>query len=121
MDNLKFTTVRREQEVELTSLDGAVIKYKLREFSGIQRREYLKRFNMDITFQDGEAVVQTGKNFKPLTETEFLALCFYDESNELVKEEVILAFPSTAIIGLHKVAMELSGFDAEARKKAKND
>lgn len=121
MSNLRFTLQRKEKEVELVASDGVVKKYKLKEFSGVQRKEYFARFNMDIAFEDGEAVVKTAKDFKPLSETEFLALCLYNENDELVKEEEILGFPSTAIIGLHNAAQELSGFDVDAIKKVKND
>lgn len=121
MSKLSFTLQRKEEEVALTTSDGTVKNYKLKEFAGTQRREYFARFNMDIAFKDGEAIVQTAKDFKPLSEVEFLALCLYNEKDELVKEEEILKFPSTAIIGLHKAAQELSGFDVDALKKAKND
>jgi len=121
MGKLSFQLQRKEQEVELTASDGVVKKYKLKEFSGVQRKEYFARFNMDIAFEDGKAVVQMAKDFKTISETEFLALCLYNEKDELVKEEEILGFPSTAIIGLHKAALELSGFDVDAMKKVKND
>ena len=121
MEGLKFSLQRREKGVELTTPEGAVKKYKLREFSGTQRREYLAKFNMDITFQDGKAVVQNAKDFKPLSETVFLALCLQNEKDELVLEEEILKFPSSAIVGLYKAAQELSGFDVDAEAKAKND
>jgi len=121
MDNLKFSLQRKEKEVELTTSDGSVKKYKLKEFSGVQRKEYMARFKMDISFEDGKAVVQSAKDFKPLSETEFLTLCLYDEKDELVKEEEILKFPSAAIIGMHKAALELSGLDKASIEKAKND
>ena len=121
MDNLKFSLQREEKDVELTASDGSMKKYKLKEFSGVQRKEYMARFKMDIAFKDGEAVIQTAEDFKPLSETEFLALCLYNEQDELVKEEEILKFPSTAIIGLHKAALELSGLDKDSVEKAKND
>jgi len=121
MGNLNFMLDRKEEEVNLTTSDGSVKKYKLKEFSGVQRKEYMARFKMDISFQDGKAVVQSAEDFKPLSETEFLALCLYDEKDELVKEDEILRFPSTAIIGMHKAALELSGLDQASIEKAKND
>ncbi len=118
MGKLSFTLIRKELDVEITAVDGTLKAYKLKEFSGVQRKEYLAKFNMDISFQDGKAVVQTAKDFKPLSETEFLALCLYNEKDEIVPEKEILEFPSTAIIGLHKAAQELSGFeDVEVRRR----
>lgn len=121
MDNLKFSLQRKEKEVELTTSDGTVKKYKLKEFSGVQRKEYMARFKMDIAFEDEKAIIKSAEDFKPLSETEFLALCLYNEEDELVKEEEILKFPSTAIIGMHEAALELSGLDKASVKKAKND
>lgn len=121
MGNLSFTLAREELGVDITSPDGSVKKYKLKEFSGVQRKQYMSRFKMDIAFQDGEAVVQSAKDFQPLSETEFLALCLYNDADKLVTEEEILKFPSTAIVGLYEAAQKLSGFDRDAKKKAKND
>ena len=121
MDNLKFSLQRKEKDVELTASDGNVKKYKLKEFSGVQRKAYMARFKMDIAFEEGKAVVQSAKDFKPLSETEFLALCLYNEEDVLVNEEEILKFPSTAIIGLHKAALELSELDKSSVEEAKNE
>ena len=121
MEELRFSLIRKEREVKVTALDGIEKTYKLKEFSGAERESYLAKFKMDISFQDGKAVVQSAKDFKPLSEPEFLALCLYNEKDELVKRAEILQFPSTAIVGLYKAAQELSGFDVEAQTKAKND
>jgi hypothetical protein len=121
MEGLKFTLQRKEMPIELTTVEGVVKKYKLREFSGTEREQYLDKFKMDIAFEEGKAVIQSAKDFKPLSESEFLALCLYDEKNELVSKEEISKFPATTIVGLYKAAQELSGLEAEAVKKAKND
>ncbi len=119
---LRFSTVLKELPVFLTGKDNVEKKYTLKELTGSQRAIYNASFDVRIEMDsEGKAKAIAGEGFKSFSANQFLALCLYDADNKLISEEVIGTYPSTMLSQLHDAALELSGLDKEALKKAKNE
>lgn len=121
MNELNFDLKLKEVPVSITTLDGQKKSYTLRELTGLQREEYNKDFDINMTLVDGKPQIQTGEKFKLPSEIDILVMCLYDNDNKVVSRDVLEKYPSTVVTSLHKTALELSGLDKDAEAKAKND
>ena len=121
---LKFSVVLKTVPVILTDKDDVENEFSIRELTGEGREIY--NDSMDYTMEvdnDEKVKVIPGKDFKVMSAKDFLALCFYDKSGELVPVETIGKYPSTVLSVLHESALKLSGMDLEtvqAKLSAKN-
>lgn len=120
MEALKFSTVLKELSVVLTSKDGEK-NYKLRELTGGQRNIYNKSFDVKFEMVGNKPKIIAGQDFEMMSSSKFLAMCLYDETDKLIPESVISAYPDTTVSGLHTEAMKLSGMDKESLETAKNE
>ena len=120
--SLEFNLARKSEVVMITLSDGETQKkYTLKEFSGKQRAEYMKQFDMNFEFVDGKTVVKASEGFQPMTAEQFITLCLYNDQDKLVTLEEVLTYPATVINGLHNAGRKLSGLGDEEKIKAKND
>ena len=122
MEKLEFDVVLKEVPVSLKGADGVVIDYTLRELTGSQRAVYDESFDVKVEMdKDGVTKMSPGDSFKMFPAPKFLSMCLYDKQNKLVDEQLIGTFPSTAVDGMHKAALKLSGLDKESLEEAKNE
>lgn len=114
-----FSTVLKEQKVFLTGADGKEKACVIRELNGDQRAKHQDSFDFDMEYEDGKVKAVPGANYKPSTPAQFLALCLYDEENNLIPEDVIGKYPSTVLKELNTIARKLSGIDKEEEEALK--
>jgi len=120
MKKLKFKAARQEQEVEIEDAQGQTKLYKLIEFSGTERTKYKSRFTMDIELSNGVPTASMN-NYNPMSESEFVSLCLFDNEGKSVSEDEINKLPGTVIVALYEAALTLCGLNKEANEEAKND
>ena len=121
MADLKFNVKLKEKVVKLTVADGSEKDYKLKELTGDQREKWNEIFDYTIEVVDGKASAKPGAGFKMPSPKQFLALCFYDEKDVLIKPEIIGSYPQTMLDALHLEGLKLSGMDPASVEKAKNE
>ena len=116
MEELKFETKLQELPVTINSK-----LYHVRELNGEQREAHNQAFDLDVEFVEGQPKITTKEGFKMPSELDLLSRCLYDETDTLVTKKVLGTWPTTVLTKLHSLALQLSGLDADAKKKAKND
>lgn len=121
MADLKFNVKLKEKIVLLTGKDNSEKKFKLKELSGTQRKEWNKNYDYKVEVVDGKTTTTLGDNFKMPSATDFLSLCFYDEEDILIKSTVIDTYPNSMLEELYLEALKLSGMDPASVEKAKNE
>ena len=118
MENLEVSLKRAEIKVKVIDDAGKEHTYTLRELSGKQRDLFLNSMGKRVNFVNGK--IQGLKTYDGV-QADLLALCLYDENNEVVKEDVIQTYPASVLAKLFKAAQVLSGFDEVAVTEIKND
>lgn len=121
MESLRFETSLKEVPVTLVDANGVERQCTLKELTGAQRSIYNESFKIKIQMDGDEAKAVPGEDFKTFPAEEFLSMCLYDENGVQISKEVIGAYPTATVEGLHKAALELSGMDKKALEKAKNE
>lgn len=122
---LTFDSRRKEIPVTITLNDGDK-KFILREFVGIDRKEWFEFLGGSASLsknEDGEFEVMIEK-VEALAgmQSRLISLCLFDEKDGPVTEEFIQTkLTSTVIDKLFKAAQELNGLNKEAEEEAKKD
>lgn len=119
MEELRFMLKLKEASVNLTDVEGQEKTYVLRELSGAQRDTFLNEIGGRMKFN--AAGKMSGLNNYIDLQTGFLSLCFYDDTNSLVKKQVLREYPASVLAELFEVAQKLSGLDKGAEDEAKNE
>ncbi len=121
MAELEFNVKLKEKEILITDKDNAQKKYKIKELSGAQRKEWNKNYDYKVEISDGKTKTTLGDNFKMPSATDFLTLCFCDEHDVLIKPAVMDTYPNSMLEELYLAALKLSGMDPASVEKAKNE
>ncbi len=119
MKELKFELKLKKEPVTLTGKDGVARKHVLRELTGAQRDAFLNEIGGRMKF-NAAGKMSGLKDYTDL-QTGFLALCFYDEKNQLVSKETLREYPASILGDLFEVAQRLSGLDKGVDDDSKND
>ena len=120
MDNLEFSLKLKEQGVKITTPNGNVKNYVLKELTGEQRDSFLNMMASRLVMKDGK--VQSLSSFDGL-QASLVAECLYDEKGESIDKDIIQKYPAQVLASLFKAAQELSGMDIseEEQEEVKND
>jgi hypothetical protein len=106
MATLRINPVKKSVPVEM-EIDGNVLLYTVREFTGSQREAYFeKQAKKYVTDKEGN--VQEVKDYKGMYST-LLALTVYDADGKLVPESTIQEWSDSAQKALVEVAREVCG------------
>lgn len=116
---LKFSLVLKEVPVSVSDVEGVEKNFVLRELTGKQRDTYLNEMGGRMKFNKA-GKTEGLSNYEGL-QSGLLSLSLHDENDELVKKNVLQAWPASVLSDLFDVAQELSGLDKGAEEAAKND
>ena len=98
--------------------EGTEKKGTIKELTGKLRDQYLTSMSGKMKYDD-KGRPSGIKTFDGL-QAGLLALCLYDEDNELIPIADIQKFPSTTQDDLYKKAQELSALNIKGEEEAKN-
>ena len=89
--------------------------YVLKELDGLQKGKYLNVMGKRIVLND-QGKVKAFLDYSGLEST-LLAVCLYDEEDNLMKIHEMEKWPSTVLSELFDMAQDLSALKEEARKR----
>lgn len=119
MEKITLTLVRKTCPVELTDEQGVASQFTLKEFTGTERDKYLTAMSSRMKYNDkGKPIGIT--SFDGL-QSALLERTLYDEGGNLVRKDVIQAFPASTQQALYEASQKLSALDEKATDEAKND
>lgn len=119
---LQFSKARKRVPVIMTDEDGTPHEYSLREFNDETRDGYLEEMRERGIgkSKDGKPDLDKVKSLAGMQRS-LVGLCFYDDKDELVSEEVLSKeLGATVITALFFKCLELNSLDKDALDKAKN-
>lgn len=110
---------RREIPIKLKDVHGIVKTYTLREMAGVQRDKWLNSMGSRLrTDKNGNVL---GVRVFDNLQASLIAKCLYDDRGELVPEEVIAKWPSSAQKILFQKCQEMNALTDEGEEAAKKD
>jgi len=108
---LELSTKRSYADI---TIDGK--NFRMVEFAGKDRDTYLSFVSKKSSHVGDRSVV---RDFTGLS-SQLIAMCLWDvETNELVSQSAIDAWPSSTVDALYKLAAKLNGLDNAAVDEAK--
>ena len=116
MSELNFSIKLKQVPVKLDDK-----QYFVKELTGEQRDIYDQQFDLQMEMVDGIAKPKVGENFKRMSSSEFLALCLYNDKDELVPIGTIAKFPNRVVEKLVAKGRELSSLTEESIIAVKNE
>lgn len=115
--DLDLTLDFQSCNVNVKKKTGMVSKYRIIEFDGDKRDNYLNDVNKRFKAgPDGKRSMSDFRGFQAL----LLTRCLYGENNQLVSATELKDWPATALDKAHERAQKICGVDTGQEKTAKN-
>lgn len=115
----RYSTARDQRKIILVDSEGKEKLYTLRVFTGSIRNSYLAAMGEKMEVNSDGSLIKV-KSYEGFQE-DLIALCLYDEKNNLVPREEILNYPATTIEALSQDCLEINGMNKKGEKEIKKD